>query len=312
MAAAESMGLPDSQEIYSLPNTRNRLPRRAWQQAEQDSGLVPGHTLVELCANLPDLAMSDCRGHTTGELRGLTNTGLSDDKEEQVSISGHVLSSEGEPLEGVRIVALPERLDDEAIKPSENLRFWTITGALGEYSFRGLPAGEYMIRSARLDPYHPARVSARAGSDYADLVMSRKSEMVVEGQVVGSFGEPLEGVTVFPTLLGQASAQTGLDGRFELPLSVKSGIASLTLRFQMAGYKDQSSRVHIGSQLKPVTDEVMIVMDMVQSWTSVDGMVTNDAGRSPRGIEAKGRATNAEHHNRRVGSLCIRFRRISR
>ncbi len=276
---AESMGVQDSQEVHSLPNTRNRLPRRAWQKTEHASGLLPGHTLVELCANLPDLAMSDCRAHTTGEFRRLTNTGASDNEKEQLSISGHVLSSEGESLQGVRIVALPERLDNEAIKPSENLRFWTITGALGEYSFRGLPAGEYMIRSARQDPYYPARVSAQTGSDYADLVMSRKSEMLVEGRVVGSFGEPLEGVTVFPTLLGQASVQTGLDGRFELPLSVKPGIASLTLRFQMAGYTDQSRRIQLGNHLEPVTKEVRVVMDMVQSWTSLDGMVTNDAGQ---------------------------------
>mgnify|MGYP001828091754 FL=1 len=276
---AESAAVPDSQKDSSLSHSRNQLPRRAWQQEEHISSLSPGYTLVEFCADSPDLAVSDCSAHTTADFRLLTNTGSSDDEEEQISISGHVLSSEGESLEGVRIVALPQRLDDESIKLSETLRFWTITGALGEYSFRGLPAGEYMIRSARQDPYHPARVSARTGSDYADLVMSRKSEMVVEGQVVGSFGEPLEGVTVFPTLLGQASVQTGLDGRFKLPLSVKSGIASLTLRFQMAGYEDQSSRVQLGSHLEPVTKEVRVVMDMVQSWTSLDGIVTNDAGQ---------------------------------
>ena len=276
---AESMGLQDSREVYSLPNTRNRSPRRAWQQDEHVSSLLPGYTLVEVCTNSPDLAMSNCRARAPRDLRPLTNAGVGDDEEKRLSISGHVISSEGESLERVRIVALPERLDDDMVELSESLRFWTTTDAVGKYSFRGLPPGEYMIRSARLGPYYPARVSARTGSDYADLIMSRKSEMVVEGRIVGSFGEPLEGVTVFPTLLGQASVQTGLDGRFELPLSVKPGIASLTLRFQMAGYKDQISRVQIDSHLEPVPGEVRVVMDMVQSWTSLNGIVTNDAGQ---------------------------------
>jgi protocatechuate 3,4-dioxygenase beta subunit len=276
---AESMGLQESREVYSLPSTRNRSPRRAWQQDEHVSNLLADYTLVEVCTNSSDLAVSGCQGRTLRDLRPLTSAGVSDDEEKRLSISGEVLSSEGESLEGVRVVALPERLDNDTAEPSESLRFWTMTDPLGKYSFRGLPPGEYMIRSARLGPYYPARVSARTGSDYADLVMSRKSQLVVEGRVVGSFGEPLEGVTVFPTLLGQASVQTGLDGRFELPLSVKPDIASLSLQFRMAGYKDQISRVQIGGRLEPLNEEVRVVMDMVQSWTSVEGMVTNNAGQ---------------------------------
>jgi protocatechuate 3,4-dioxygenase beta subunit len=261
------------------PDRRDRSPRRAWQQENNNSSLEPEYTLVEVCAKSPDLAVTHCRAHTTTELHARIKADASNDDKAGFLISGRVLSADGESLEGVSVVALPERLDDDAIKLSDNLRFWTVTDTLGAYSFRGLPAGEYMIRSSRQGSYQPARVYARTGIDYANLVMARNSEMLVEGRVLGGFGEPIEGVTVFPTLLGQASVQTGVDGRFELPLLVKPGIKLLTLQFQMAGYKDQSSRVQLGSDSEPVTDEVKVVMDMVQSWTSLEGTVTDDEGQ---------------------------------
>ncbi len=263
--------------VETPPETRDRSARRAWQQEGRASILEPGQTLVELCASSPGDAAADCQAHTTGDLRGFAAAGGSD-LEEGSSISGHVLSAEGQALEGVSVVALPDRLDDGAIEVTGRLRFWTVTDAVGAYSFNGLPAGEYTIRSARQGPYQPERVSARTGVDYADLVMNRDLTLTVEGQVVGRFGEPIDGVTVFPTLLGQPSAQTALDGRFQLPLSVKPGVASVTLRFRMAGYQEQSARIRIGGSPEPGTEDIRVVMDAVRSWTAVEGTVTDDAG----------------------------------
>ena len=274
----EGMDRQNRPEVGYPPDTRERSPRRAWQQPDRASVLVPGHTLVELCAGSPTLAVSHCQAHTTGDLHALAAAGGNTDEEEGSSISGHVLSAEGQSLEGVSVVALPDRLEDDSIKVTEQLRFWTVTDSVGAYSFSGLPAGEYTIRSARQGPYQPARVSARTGVDYADLVMNRNLELIVGGQVVGNFGEPIEGATVFPALLGQPSVQTGLDGRFELPLSIKPEVASLTLRFRMAGYREQSARIKLGGYPDSTTEEVRVVMDTVQSWTSLEGMVTDDAG----------------------------------
>jgi protocatechuate 3,4-dioxygenase beta subunit len=276
--AVEGIDQQNPQEVRHPPDTRDRSPRRAWQQQDQAAVLVPGRTLVELCASTPAIAVSHCQAHTTGDLHALAAAGGNKDDEEGFSISGHVLSSEGQSLEGVSVVALPDRLEDDSITVTEQLRFWTVTDSVGAYSFSGLPAGEYTIRSARQDTYQPARVSARTGVDYADLVMNRNLELVVEGQVVGNFGEPIDGATVFPALLGQPSVQTGLDGRFELPLSVKPEVASLTLRFRMAGYREQSTRIRIGGYPESTTEEVRVVMDTVKSWTSLEGIVTDDAG----------------------------------
>ena len=258
--------------------TRDRSPRRAWQQQDPASALEPGQTLAELCASSPELAASQCQSYTTGDLRAFVATGGRNDEEEGSSISGRVLSAEGQALGGVSVIALPDRLEDAAIEVTDRLRFWTVTDSVGAYSFNGLPAGEYTIRSARQDSYQPSRVSARTGVDYADLVMNRNLALTVEGQVVGSFGEPIDGVTVFPTLLGQPSVQTGLDGRFELRLSVKPEVTAVTLRFRMAGYQEQSARIRIGGYPELGTDEVQVVMDTVRSWTSLEGIVTDDAG----------------------------------
>ena len=277
--STDRVGAQDSQEVEPLTNTRNRLPRRAWQQEGDASALLPGHTLMELCVVSPDAAVSHCQALTTAGLRSLTDTSDSVDEVREPSISGRVLSDDGQPLEGVSLVALPERLDDEAILLSKNLRFWTISDAFGAYSFSGLPAGEYMIRSARQGPYLPARVSARNGIDYADLIMSRHLDIRVEGQVVDRFGKPLEGVTVLPTLLGQPSATTGSDGRFELPLSAKPDVSAVNLRFQMAGYKEQSSKVAVSGHPELVADEIKVAMDMVESWTPLKGTVTDDVGQ---------------------------------
>ena len=277
--SAYRAGGQDSQKVDHLPDTRNRLPRRAWQQDGAASALSPGHTLAELCVVAPDAAVSHCQALTAAGLRSLTDTSDSSDENREPSISGRVLSADGQPLERVSLVAQPERLDDEAIALSANLRFWTTSDAFGAYSFSGLPAGEYMIRSARQGPYLPARVSARSGVDYADLIMSRRLDIRIEGQVVDRFGQPLEGVIVLPTLLGQPSATTGSDGRFELPLSAQPDVSSINLRFQMAGYKDQSSKVVVSGHPEPVADEIKVGMDMVDSWTSLKGMVTDDGGQ---------------------------------
>ena len=259
--SAYRAGGQDSQKVDHLPDTRNRLPRRAWQQDGAASALSPGHTLAELCVVAPDAAVSHCQALTAAGLRSLTDTSDSSDENREPSISGRVLSADGQPLERVSLVAQPERLDDEAIALSANLRFWTTSDAFGAYSFSGLPAGEYMIRSARQGPYLPARVSARSGVDYADLIMSRRLDIRIEGQVVDRFGQPLEGVIVLPTLLGQPD------------------VSSINLRFQMAGYKDQSSKVVVSGHPEPVADEIKVAMDMVDSWTSLKGMVTDDGGQ---------------------------------
>ena len=257
---------------------RGRSPRRAWQQQEQVSPLQPGWTLVEICANAPGLAYAPCEVMASRDLSALRLEGGDEDEQQGREISGHVLSAEGDALAGVAIVALPDRLDED-MQASEDLRFWTTSDSLGAYFFSGLPAGEYTIRSARHGEYRPARVSARTGIDYADLVMARNVDLVVEGRVVGEFGEPIEGVTVFPVLLGQPSVQTGMDGRFELPLSVKPAVASLTVRFQMPGYRDESTTVRVAAHTAPAPVELMITMDSVESWTSVEGVVTDDTGR---------------------------------
>jgi len=195
------------------------------------------------------------------------------------TISGQVLTAEGIGLGGVAIVASPERLKaKQSIPDAGKLRFRTQTDSLGAYSLDGLPDGEYSIRSSTHGSYQSARISVRAGVNYADLVVSRNSTTVVEGQVLSETGEPLEGVTVLPNLLGQPSVLTDYDGRFRLTVALKPSIKSFALRFQRPGYREQSDKVELGHHGSSNVTAANVVMHPVESWTSVSGKVFSDSG----------------------------------
>jgi protocatechuate 3,4-dioxygenase beta subunit len=266
---------------------RKRSPRRAWQQQANASNLRSGRTLVELCTNSGDIDPLPCQARFPREMFAFGSTATAKHEESRHVISGDVLSAHGEPLGDVAVVASPQRLDDADVNESESLRYWTKTDSLGAYSIAGLPAGEYTVRSARHGQYHPARISVRAGVDYADLVMDQNLELLIGGRVTNESGEPLEGVTVFPKLLGQRSVQSGPDGRFELPVSVKPLTTSLALSVQAPGYKDQSKKIRIGTYPARVDEDVSIVMDAVHSWTSLTGSVSDDVGQPLAGYRVE-------------------------
>jgi hypothetical protein len=250
--------------------------------------------MAELC--LTDLAAKGFRCQTGNydETFNASESGAASGSESGYTISGHVLTTEGVGLNGVMIVASPERFKDRQIPDSETLRFWTVTDSLGAYSLDGLPDGEYTIRSGTQGPYRSARISARAGVNYADLVVFRNSATVAEGQVLTAAGEPLEGVTVLPILLGQPSVLTGDDGRFRLTVTLKPAINSFTLRFQRPGYREQSGKVQLQHPGAPNGAVVNVVMHPVESWTALNGTVYSDSGETLAGRTVELRPRSAQ------------------
>ena len=263
---------------------------RAWLDNQANSyGPRPGYTMAELCLTGLDAKGLHCQTGSYDETFNTSESGAASDSASGYTISGHVLTTEGVGLNGVTIVASPERLKGQQIPDSETLRFWTVTDSLGAYSLDGLPDGEYTIRSSTQGPYRSARISARAGVNYADLVVSQDSATAVEGQVLTATGEPLEGVTVLPILLGQPSVLTGDDGRFQLPVTLKSTINSFALRFQRPGYLEQTSAVEYQRLSAVTTAAVNVVMYPVESWTSLSGTIYSDSGDplAGRAVELK-------------------------
>jgi hypothetical protein len=279
----------------SLQSRHAENPRAWYGDQSNSQGPRPGYTMAELCS-----AGLDDRGHRcrTGSYDGKFNasdSGVASDLASGYTISGRVLTPEGSGLDGITIIASPERLKDQKnIPDAEKLRFSTVTDSLGAYSLDGLPNGEYTIRSRTQGPYPSARISARTGVNYADLVVSRNSVTVVEGQVLGSAGEPLEGVTVLPILLGQPSVLTDYEGRFRLPVTLKPTINSFALRFQRPGYREQSGKVEFPHSGATNVAAVNVVMQPVESWTALNGTVYSDSGEPLAGRTVELRPRSAQ------------------
>ncbi len=204
----------------------------------------PGYTMAELCSADTLKNVTSCKTGSYETIIDTPEAAATSDSTSGYSISGRVVTADRGGVSDVTLIASPDRLKDKTeTYDSKLLRFWTVSDSLGNYSLDGLPEGEYTIRSATHGPYQSARISARTGVDYADLVVSMNSAAIVEGRVLTAFGAALEGVTVLPILLGQPSVLTGDDGRFRLPVTLKPGINSFALRFQRPGFSEQSTKV---------------------------------------------------------------------
>jgi hypothetical protein len=257
------------------------------------AALRPGYTMAELCStNLPDHGLR-CKAGSYGKKFYASAASRNSDPAAGQSISGQLLTTEGRGLGGVRIVASPGRLNANA-KVAGKLRFWTVTDSLGAYALDGLPDGEYTIRSSRHGAYQSARISARAGVNYADLVVSRDSAAVIEGRVLGSAGEPLEGVTVLPKLLGQPSVRSDDDGFFRLPVALKPATRTVSLRFQRPGYYEQSGEVLLAKAGTSGAATLDVVMNPVEAWTSLNGTVYSDSGKPLAGRAVELRPQSAQ------------------
>lgn len=254
----------------------------------------PGYTLAELCS----IGLGDGRQRCqTGRYDGdivVAEPGTAPGSPSGYTIAGQVLTTDGDGLQGVPIVATPERLKAERTPSSGTLRFWTVSNSRGAYSLDGLPDGEYTIRSSAHGPYQSARISARAGVNYADLVVSRNSAVLVEGQVYTAEGGPLEGVRVLPLVLGQPSVLTGNDGRFQMSVALKPTIRSFGLRFQRPGYHEQTGRVEFQPHAASTAAATDVVMHPVESWTSVNGTVYSDSGEPLAGRTVELRPRSAQ------------------
>jgi len=267
-----------SDKNNSFQSRRNNNPR-PWHDNQSDPhGPRPGYTMAELCLTGLDNNGSRCQTGNYDETFSASDSDTASGTASKYTISGRVLTTDGIGLNRISIVASPERLKGKQNSNSETLRFWTVTDSLGAYSLDGLPDGEYMIRSGTQGSYQSARISARTGVDYADLVVHQNSSTVTEGQVLTTTGEPLEGVTVLPNILGQPSVLTDNDGRFRLTVMLKPTIKSFTLRFQRPGYREQSSKVQLRHLNAPNGAFVDVVMHPVESWTALNGTVYSDSG----------------------------------
>jgi protocatechuate 3,4-dioxygenase beta subunit len=271
--------------------------------ADPASQLYPGITLPELCA------ADGCQAISSSELpAALLQIQNPDRDAEPGSISGQVLTPEGIGLERVAIVATGTKSANPAQANAKELRFRTVTDALGEYRLDNLPAGEYKVRSSARGEFRAARISVRTGSEYADLLAARHAQTQISGQVLGESGEPLEGVTVLPVVLGQPSILTDANGRFELTLALKPGVRKFDLRFQRPGYVELNREVAAADAASIESAALDVVLKSVESWTSLAGSVSDTTGQPLAGLNIELRLKNARQSTRATTDTEGQFR----
>ncbi|MDH3978312.1 MAG: carboxypeptidase regulatory-like domain-containing protein [Gammaproteobacteria bacterium] len=253
----------------------------------------PGQTITQLCRTG---VITDGLRCQSGRSWQVLNAALSVDDSDVPpgqSIAGRVLTMAGDRLSGITVIATADRLKDSRIADAGELRFRTMTDALGAYALEGLPEGEYTVLSSNHGAYRSARLSVRTGVTYADLVMSKDVATMIEGQVYTASGEPLEGVTVLPMVLGQPSVLTGYDGRFSLPLTLNPAVNNFELRFQRPGYVEQINEVSYRTP-DDISGPLNIEMQLVESWTSLTGIVYSDTGDALSGLKVELRPNSSQ------------------
>lgn len=197
-------------------------------------------------------------------------------------ISGRILDAAGLGIGGVQVtlVAVGSSGDSHAEERRNTPRPVATTDDLGYYEFRGLRDGDYEIRTAATEAYGPRRMAARSGLRNADIVLVGDRSVVVEGEVLGVAGERLAAVTVLPVVVGAASVQTDAFGAYRLEVPLQPGLRSLSIRYQLAGFLDQTVAVDMSGRPGLGSLPLDVKLQPVESWTSVAGVVT-DAGGAP-------------------------------
>lgn len=236
-----------------------------------------GLTLAELCA--AGLARTEFRCRAGFPAAHATAIGTDATASTGHEIRGRVIAADGLGVPGVSVLATSARLYGDSIEARNVLaRYLTETDPGGAYSFTDLPDGEYLIRTSANGPYAAARLAVRAGARNADIVLASRDDTVIAGQVFADTGEPLEGVTVLPIVLGMPSATTDSNGYFQLPIELKPGVADVAFRFQLPGYREQFASLKRHQLHSGDAAALEVVMDAVAYWTAVSGTVTNADG----------------------------------
>jgi len=158
-----------------------------------------------------------------------------------LGISGRVLTRAGTPVSGIVLTATVGHLFDREkgkFVLSAGYQRRTTSGYDGAYAFQQLADGEYHIRTTATGQYAEARMSVRAGVDFADLVLTAHRDLRVHGVVSTAAGEPLQGTQVRPLVHKGKAVTTNKGGEYAFAVKVMETVQNLVIRASKNGYID--------------------------------------------------------------------------
>lgn len=196
-----------------------------------------------------------------------------------LAISGRVLDRAGAPVPGIALAARASYLFDRdkgKMTPVYRYQRGATSGYDGAYAFERLADGEYHISTKATDQYPQARISVRAGVDFADLVLTGQQDLRVFGMVTTSLGEPLAGVAVTPVIRDSPTASSNKEGRYSFEVKLLDNAQSLAVRASKKDYEDQEVRLDTSKPEAGKDLELNIVMepDADNALAEVSGRVT--------------------------------------
>ncbi|MBL4633812.1 MAG: carboxypeptidase regulatory-like domain-containing protein [Kofleriaceae bacterium] len=173
-------------------------------------------------------------------------------QEKSASVSGHVVDTRGQPVEGASVSLLPVSGNSVSLNAYESV---TRTADKGAWTLKAMPSGSYSV-SASAPGYLPMHLSLElAPGEQRDSLRFelRAGGMALSGQVSDALGGTLAGAVVHALPLTGAGRQespqsvgTQADGDGKYQINLPSG-SYLVWAFQ-EGYVSISHQVLIGTQ----------------------------------------------------------------
>ena len=197
--------------------------------------------------------------------------------EGDLAISGRVLDRAGAPVAGIKLVAKASYLFDrdkgEMVSVYRYQRE-AASGFGGAYAFERLADGEYQISTVATEQYPRAEISARAGVDFADLILTGQRDLRVFGIVTTSDGEPLAGVVVTPVMQNLPQISSSTEGSFTFELKLQETDRNLAVRASKKGYQEMEVHLDITQANAGNEIELNIVME-----SDADSVLAEVTGR---------------------------------
>ena len=202
-----------------------------------------------------------------------------------LAISGRVLNKDGSPVEGVIIVLrafyLYDSEKDRRIYAAFKSRK-AISDMDGTYAFKRLPGGEYRVSTEATDRYSSATFMARAGTDFADLVITEVYNLHIRGQVTTPDYEALSGVIVTPLVPGATKVTTDRDGEYTFDVMLQETVSNLKVRLSRQDYKEEEVVLNNIQQGEGNEYELNVVMQEAvdRALATVNGRITDTRGKA--------------------------------
>lgn len=207
-----------------------------------------------------------------------------DDEQQEVkgelSISGRVISPDGNPVGGIAIVARGQGTGDSLAR---NVERRARSNPQGGFSIDGLVDGEYELRTVATDQYTTSGGFFRAGLRSADIILTANTSAELHGRVTNTGGMPLAGVEVRPIMTQPVPVWTDSDGRYRTQVSGVQPGNIYTVQFQLDGYVEERASVRYEQLTAPGGAGLDVQLRSDGESVTVTGKVQDSGGTAVPG-----------------------------